>query len=127
MSVPFDVHQDVIFVSVRVMGPAGDFAAEFVLDTGASETVVSADVLTNIGYDLAKPLGRTRVTTASGTEIVPRLLVNQLEAPGQGRRLFSVLGLTLPTSADIHGLLGLDFIRGQELNINYRTGQITLG
>jgi predicted aspartyl protease len=37
-----------------------------------------------------------------------------------------VSGHTLPRNIPIDGLLGLDFLRGLELNINFRTGQITL-
>jgi hypothetical protein len=33
---------------------------------------------------------------------------------------------TLPPSASIDGLLGLDFLRDRRLTIDFRTGQITL-
>jgi hypothetical protein len=34
--------------------------------------------------------------------------------------------LTLPAATSVEGVLGLDFLRGRALNIDFRTGQITL-
>jgi hypothetical protein len=40
---------------------------------------------------------------------------------------FPIIAHTLPPSATVDGLLGLDFFRGQQLNIDFRRGEITLG
>ncbi len=125
MNTHFDVHSDLIIIQVRLWGPTGDTFARFALDTGATETVVSATTLSHVGYDLRQSTDGVRVRTASGIEIVPRLTLERFAALGQERSGFPVLGLGLP--ADIDGLLGLDFVRGQELCINYRTGLIALG
>jgi len=45
---------------------------------------------------------------------------------GQERRNFPVLADTRPPSASIDGLLGLDFLRAQMLNIDFRQGVISL-
>ena len=45
---------------------------------------------------------------------------------GQERVDFAVLGHTLPPSAGVDGLLGLDFLRGQSLTVDFRTGHVTL-
>ncbi len=37
-----------------------------------------------------------------------------------------VLCHTLPPSATVDGLLGLDFFRGHQLTVDFQTGQITL-
>ena len=37
-----------------------------------------------------------------------------------------VLGYTLPASASVSGLLGLDFLRNRVLTLDFRAGQITL-
>ena len=49
-----------------------------------------------------------------------------IRALGQERTNFPLLGHTLPPSASIDGLLGLDFLRGQVLNIDFRQGTISL-
>jgi hypothetical protein len=37
---------------------------------------------------------------------------------------FPVLGHTLPPSAGVDGLLGLDFLRGQSLTLDFRSGHL---
>jgi hypothetical protein len=39
---------------------------------------------------------------------------------------FSVLAHTLPPSAGVDGLLGLDFLRGQVLTVDFRSGRVTV-
>ena len=62
------------------------------------------------------------MTTGSGVEFVPRLAVRRIEALGQTRTDFGVLGHTLPSSAGVDGLLGLDFLEGRMLTIDFREG-----
>lgn len=58
--------------------------------------------------------------------IVPRLGVERLSSLGRHRADLAILAHTLPPSAGIDGLLGLDFLRGQQLSINFREGTVTL-
>jgi len=62
----------------------------------------------------------------SGVQYVARVAVDIFEALGQERTDFSVLCHTLPPSASVHGVLGLDFFRGQRLSIDFRSGTIEL-
>ena len=87
--------------------------------------MVSAKLLTAIGYDLS--LGTlVPVTTGGGVIQVPEITVSQLDALGQTRTDFSVLAHNLPSTATIDGVLGLDFLRGQVLNIDFRLGLLAL-
>ena len=79
-----------------------------------------------LGYDPALVPDRLQITTGSGVEFVPRITVSKLTALGQERHDFPVLSHNLPPSASIDGLLGLDFLRGQELTIDFRNGQLRL-
>ena len=56
----------------------------------------------------------------------PLVTLSRIRGLGQERVDFPVLGHTLPPSADVDGLIGLDFFRHQTLSIDFRTGQITL-
>jgi len=98
----------------------------FALDTGATRTLVNAGMLVAIGYDPALVPDRFQITTGSGVEFVPRITLSKITALSQERTTFPVLCHTLPPSADIDGLLGLDFFRGQTLTIDFRSGRITL-
>jgi predicted aspartyl protease len=96
------------------------------LDTGATSTVVNVGMLVAVGYDPALAPDRVQVTTGSGVEFVPRLTLDKFVALGQERIDFPVLCHTLPPSAGVDGLLGLDFLRGQSLTIDFRNGRMTL-
>ena len=83
-------------------------------------------MLVGVGYDPALAPTRVQVTTGSGVEYVPRVTLNHILALGQERVDFSVLGHTLPPSAGVDGLLGLDFLRGQNLTVDFRAGRVNL-
>lgn len=126
MSVPFDPQQGLIIVPSELLGPTGSAVLRLALDTGATGTVVNVGMLVAVGYDPALVPHRVQVTTGSGVEFAPRVTLSKLAALGQERHDFSVLGYTLPPSAGVDGLLGLDFLRGQSLTIDFRSGRVTL-
>ena len=126
MSVPFDPQQRLIVVPAELWGPTGSVVLRLALDTGATSTVVNVALLVAVGYDPALIPDRIQITTGSGVEFVPRVNVNKITALGQEQIAFPVLGHTLPPSAGVDGLLGLDFIRGQSLTLDFRTGRVTL-
>ena len=96
------------------------------LDTGASSTLVNTEVMVLLGYDPAAAPDRIEVTTGSGIEFCTRLSVERIEAVEQVLETFPILCHTLPPSAQIDGLLGLDFFRGCYLGIDLRSGEITV-
>jgi predicted aspartyl protease len=126
MSTPFNATQGLIVVIVRIEGPTGHAYPRLALDTGATATMINSAQLVGIGYDPATVPQRVQMTTGSGVEFVPRLGIAKLEALGQTRTSFEIVAHTLPPSASVDGLLGLDFLRGQVLTIDFRTGQIAL-
>jgi hypothetical protein len=87
---------------------------------------VNVGMLVAVGYDPALVPDRIQVTTGSGVEFMPRVTLDKIVALGQERSGVPVLGHTLPPSAGVDGLLGLDFLRGQNLILDFRTGQVTL-
>lgn len=126
MSAPFDAQSGLVIVCVAVEGPSGSAVLRLALDTGATGTLINVGMLVALGYDPALALVRIQVTTGSGVEFVPRIVLQKIVALGQERMQFPVLGHTLPPSAGIDGLLGLDFVRGQTLTLDFRTGTLTL-
>jgi len=126
MSTMFNPHEGLIIVQARLWGPTGDTQARLALDTGATRTIVNAAILVSIGYDPAVVPGRVPMTTRSGVEFVPRLSIDRIEALGKVHTNFPLICHTLPPTAPVDGVLGLDFLRGQRLTINFRKGLITL-
>jgi len=126
MSFPFQRQQGLIVVSVEIEGPVKSIVMRLALDTGATITVVSAALLIATGYDPALAPARVQVTTGSGVEYVPQLALSKVSALGEERLGLAVLCHTLPPSAGVDGLLGLDFFQGRVLTIDFRAGQIDL-
>lgn len=126
MSFPFDPERKLIIARTELEGPSGNAVLRLALDTGATRTLINVGLLVSIGYDPALAADRSQITTGSGVEFVPHLPLSKITALGQERTGFSVLCHTLPPSAGVDGLLGLDFFRGLTLTVDFRTGRITL-
>jgi predicted aspartyl protease len=126
LSFPFEARHGLIVVRAEVFGPSGSIVLRLALDTGATGTMVNIGPLVTVGYDPSLTPDRVQVTTGSGVEFVPRITVSRLRALGREYTDLQTLGHTLPPSAGVDGLLGLDFFRGRALNIDFRKGRITL-
>ena len=126
MNFAFDPARGLIVVGAELWGPSGSCVLQLALDTGATSTLVNVGMLVAIGYDPALTADRVQVTTGSGIEFTPRVVLERVSALGQERPGFPVLAHTLPPSASVDGLLGLDFFRGLNLAIDFRAGRLKL-
>ena len=86
--------------------------------------MINVAMLVALGYDPSLLEERIQVTTGSGVEYVPRVPLRKIRALGRTRIRFAVLAHTLPPSASVDGLLGLDFLRDMKLTINFKSGRI---
>ena len=64
------------------------------------------------------------MTTGSGVELAGSVEVASFIALDQERKKFSLVAHTLPPSASIDGLLGLDFFRNHHLILDFQRGEI---
>mgnify|MGYP001565233985 CR=1 FL=1 len=126
MKLSFKPHQGLIVVRAELTGPSGKAILRLALDTGATSTLINVGMLVAVGYDPALSRRRVEVTTGSGIEFAPRILASILRALGQSRLRFPILAHTLPPSAGVDGLLGLDFLRGKKMTLDFQTGKITM-
>jgi predicted aspartyl protease len=126
MTASFEPEEGLVRVATHIWGPFGDTVACLALDTGATRTILSSAVLVLPGYDPAAAIERVRVTTGSGMEYVASVTVTRIEALGQERTGFPLLCHTLPPSAGVDGLLGLDFLRGWRLTVDFRAGRVAV-
>ena len=115
-----------ITVEVGLRGPVGYATAPLALDTGATRTMISRDLVVRLGYDLFSVTEFSRVITASGREEAPVINIQTVQALEQEHRDLPILCHNLPSGTPVAGLLGLDFFRGQRLTIDFREGLITL-
>ena len=126
MTTAFDPTEGLVVVSACVWGPSGDRVLRLALDTGATSTILSSAILVAVGYAPAPSGERVRMTTGSGVEYVPLVNVERILALGTQQMDFPVISHTLPPTASVDGLVGLDFFREQRLTIDFRAGEITL-
>jgi predicted aspartyl protease len=126
VSQPFNAQSGLIIVPGEVAGPAGNFAVRLALDTGATTSAISTPHLIRFGYDPASSGQQRNVMTGGGVVPMPVLTVTRIEALGQVKTAFQVIGMNLPPGAAIHGVIGLDFLRGHVLKIDFRQGEIDL-
>lgn len=126
MSVSFDPDASLIYVKARVYSAKGIYSLLLALDLGASTTMISRKRLKRFGYDLSANSEKVRVITGSRVEFAQTITVEKLTAINQERIDFPVLAHDLPSEAGIDGVLGLDFFRKQNLNLDFRNGLITL-
>jgi predicted aspartyl protease len=126
VSFPFHAQSGLVIVRAEMVGPTGEIVLRLALDTGATVTMVNVAPLATVGYDPSLVPDRVQVTTGSGVEFVPKIQVARLRALGQERAAFPILSHTLPPSAGIDGLLGLDFFRGRRLELDFLRGLVSL-
>jgi len=126
VSLDFDPEEGLIVIPTRLWGQSGDVIVQLALDTGATGSIVNWDILVFLGYDPAIVPERIQMTTGSGVEFVPRIVIDKIQALGQQRQNFPVLCHTLPPSTTVDGVLGLDFFRGKRLVLDFSSGVATV-
>jgi predicted aspartyl protease len=122
----FDPSTDLVKVRAVLMGPKAKVALRLALDTGATQTVLARLPLLTAGYELSSSADTISVATGSRIEQIARLKIDTLISLGQVRDQFPVLVHDLPFSPKIDGVLGLDFLRGHRLTLDFRVGELEL-
>jgi hypothetical protein len=125
MSESFDPQAGVLIVPVLV-GPVRSYTFRCSLDTGSAQTVLPATALRSLGFDLSRPVGRTRLRSATGIATAPLLRAPAVTSLDRVRTEFVVAAHDLPLGVDADGLLGLDFFRGLVLTLDFARGRIDL-
>lgn len=126
MSVKFNPSQGLIVVRTRIEGPTGKALLRLALDTGATATTLCAAPLVAVGYDPATVSERVEFTTGSGVEFAARITLLKIRVLQREELRFPVLCHTLPPSAGVDGVLGLDFLRGRVLTVDFKAGTVSL-
>jgi predicted aspartyl protease len=121
---PFDPGQGLIIVETGLSGPNGSDTFRFGVDTGATETVVKVGALAFLGYGFSLDSERVRLIMGGGAQFAHRVVVRRISALGQERSNFPVLAYTLPAEIGVDGMLGLDFLRGRKLTVDFRQGNL---
>ena len=112
-----------IFVQVRVNG-GGPFT--FILDTGASRSIVSDDLARELG---APVVAKSEVVTSAGSDV--RLVVRLASVALSAAQVDALLAPVLPAAnlaqlgRGVRGLLGQDFLSAFNYTLDYRRSRLT--
>ena len=126
MSVTFEPTARSVLVPVLVVGPRRPYRFRFAVDTGATQTVLSATLARTLGFDFDRPTSRTRIRSATGTALVPVFESIQVTTFGHSREGFRIAVQDFPLGVQADGLLGLDFYRGFVLRLDFAHGRASL-
>ncbi len=126
MKARFEASHGLIVVPTPMQGENSDPIVRLALDTGATSSMINWDIAVLLGYDPASVNERVQITTGSGVEFAPKIILNKIEVSGKSIENFRILCHTLPPSAMVDGLLGLDFFRGERLTLDFQAGIVNL-
>lgn len=99
------------------------------LDTAASHTTVDANVLLMLGYNLQNAEGKSFVETSNGVIPVEDHLLKKLTCLGVERTDFVIQVydfLAHGVTSDYDGVLGIDFLKGRKICIDFANGIISI-
>ena len=125
MILPFDPRASRIVIIAEIAGRIRTTRARLLLDTGASFSVLSEPILAELGYEPAVEGALTTLTTGSRQEQAWQLFIKELTGLGVSRKDFPVVCYNLPPEARLDGALGLDFLRGHVLTLDFVNGILT--
>jgi tetratricopeptide (TPR) repeat protein len=115
--------------STRIEVPAvvnGRMQLPFIIDTGASMTLIPGWAAEMLGYRPPATSEWIRVQTAGGPRRLPYASLSRLEIQGLGLSNLTVLFGDLPGYDGNRGLLGMDFLRHFSMAVDHDLGRMTL-
>jgi clan AA aspartic protease (TIGR02281 family) len=104
----------------------GRMQLPFIIDTGASMTLIPAWAAETLGYHPQATSEWIRVQTAGGPRRLPSASLSRIEIQGLGLSNLPVLFGDLPGYDASRGLLGMDFLRHFSMAVDHDLGRMTL-
>ena len=111
MKHPFSLDKRKIIVFVTIQGLGIEKPFKFILDTGASKSIIDETIAASLGFDLKK-LNTERLTTIGGGKNSKVLKLPKLSLFGKTAENFEVNVLEIPPQVTFFadGLIGMDFL-----------------
>lgn len=126
MTYTFDPTGPLVVIPVFVAGPAAGGLFNFAIDTGATYSAMSGLILERLGYARSQARGNYVVRTAGGATRTGVLRVSRFGAFGRHEANWPLLWLPLDPGSRGFGVLGLDFLRGRHLTLDFARGKANL-
>lgn len=103
----------------------GSIEQRFVLDTGASTVTVPYSTIRALGIRIGPNNPRRKTSTAGGMVVAPEVVLSSIEIAGWDTRNVRALVLDIPSQPGL-GLLGLNYLRRFQMEINNNEGVVLL-
>jgi clan AA aspartic protease (TIGR02281 family) len=101
------------------------YKIDMALDTGASYVMLPWYVAEHLNYDVLSTKRRS-IITASGTEIVPVINIDEMTVADGNARNVEAICHDMPHESSIQGLIGLSFLRNFRLLIDFKGGYLEM-
>jgi hypothetical protein len=125
--IPFELNEDINLIIV--LGKIDDYEVRLALDTGASDTVIDFTALMIAGYHKQNAVANVELETGKGNVFADLFEVNTFEVLGISRKSFRLCSydfLANSVLTDIDGVLGIDFLMGKKVCIDFLKFEITI-
>ena len=103
-------------VSVNGQGPF-----QFLIDTGANTSCIARGLADRLALKAVEP---ARVHTVVGVRERPGVMIEKLQVGDRSRR--SVRAAALPLDAGLDGVLGVDWLKGQRLELGFKAKSLNI-
>lgn len=120
------VRHELLFTRAALKHQSRIRVVNLLIDSGSTYTILSWEVLLSLKLDPAVSLIRRPLVTASGLLVLPEVEVDEFHSLGQSIEQLPVLAHTIPLGSQVDGLLGMNFLRRFEMDLNFKQAIIQL-
>lgn len=99
--------------------------AYFVLDTGATYTIIPWRLAQGLGLKI-NTQKTAKIVTASSIETTPLTTIPKISILGKSAHNVTCLIHDLPPQSTVDGLLGLSFLKNFKLTVDFKKGVLSL-
>lgn len=112
----------VLLIPVTINGQR----TEFLFDSGAAITGINQKYVDYFGIE-SDPIRKVRIMAAHYEPIYsPMGRAKEIRVGGITRKNLSVLIISFPPGAELHGLIGMNFLKGLRFTVEMDTGNLIL-
>ena len=102
------------------------YQGRFLVDTGATFTVISQKFAHEMKLDITKPLRQIQIASAHKMDQTPIVKLNSLQVGGKKVNNLEVLIVALPTALRVDGLLGVNFLNKFRVTFEFDKNTLVL-
>ncbi len=121
-----EVQGDLFFTQAALKHQGRIRVVKLLIDCGASQAIFSWGILISLGIDPAISTSRRRIITANGAIYVPETTLGELDALGRRAENLQVLAHNIPLGSQVAGVLGMNFLRRFDTNLNFKQATILI-